>query len=71
MAEFDLLGFGGQTLQERLHGPGFALARAFPEQGDGFFRGALLDQGCIEGLLESQAAPGMPAGLPDCPGCQR
>ncbi len=37
MGQFDLLGFGGKTLQQRLNGPGFALACAFPKQLGYFF----------------------------------
>ena len=60
MSQFDLFGFGGDPLQQRLNRPGFALARAFPKQGGSFFGCTLRHQRGIKALLESQAIAGHP-----------
>src|SRR5258708_24278925 len=67
MGQFDLFGFGSETLQQRLNRPGFPFARALPKQRSRFFGHSLLNQGGIETLLEF---PGLNVvfGFPDCPG---
>ena len=61
MSEIDLFGFGSQALQDGLNRPGLSLASGVPKQSGHLLGAPMAEKGCIEGLLEEEAAPGDPS----------
>jgi hypothetical protein len=57
MSHFDLFGLWGESLQDGLNRPRFALPRGFPEQACDLLRTASLQESGVKTLLELQAAP--------------